>query len=278
VPDDQPDDAVDPRAEAALHRLRSASPADEGRGEHEWPDRGPWAEHARRLLEQRWPAIGERPVVVVAVVATIAVLVLGGGWIMVTGTAGPVDGGGGSLRLPFTTTTEAAGPSAAGGPVSSPGSTTLVALVVHAAGAVQQPGVHRVPNGARVADVLAAAGGPSPDADVDRLNLAAVVSDGQRLYVPRVGESAPPVAVGPEGSAAATGAGGATGGPAVPLDLNQATETELDVLPGVGPSTAAAIVAHREANGPFRRVDDLLEVRGIGPAKLEALRDLVRIG
>jgi competence protein ComEA len=138
-------------------------------------------------------------------------------------------------------------------------------LVVHAAGAVQRPGVYRVQPGARVTDVLDAAGGPSPDADLNRLNLAAPVADGTQVYVPRVGEAIPASSV----SSAATATG--------PLDLNTATLEQLDELPGVGPATAKAILAERERRGRFRSVEDLLDVRGIGPAKLDGLRDLVTV-
>jgi competence protein ComEA len=84
--------------------------------------------------------------------------------------------------------------------------------------------------------------------------------------------------VGPDGGAVVGSGGGATAAPSGPIDLNTATAEELDALPGVGPATAAAIVSHRERNGPFTSVDGLLDVRGIGPAKLEALRDLVTVG
>jgi competence protein ComEA len=143
--------------------------------------------------------------------------------------------------------------------------TSPAVLVVHAAGAVARPGVYRVQPGARVIDVVDAAGGPAPDADVNRLNLAALVADGSQVYVPRVGEAAPATS----GSAAAA--------PSGPLDLNTATLDQLDELPGVGPATAKAILAERERRGRFRSVDDLLDVRGIGPAKLDALRDLVTV-
>lgn len=146
-------------------------------------------------------------------------------------------------------------------------------LVVHAAGAVAVPGVHRVPAGSRVADLLAAAGGASPDADIDRVNLAAALVDGQRVWFPRLGEPEPPLVVDPAGGAAGPEAGG--GVPAGPVDLNTATAEQLDTLPGVGPATAAAIIEHRERNGPFRSVDALLDVPGIGDAKLAQLRDLV---
>ena len=137
-------------------------------------------------------------------------------------------------------------------------------LLVHAAGAVQRPGVYELPAGSRVTDLIDAAGGPTADADVDQLNLAAPVTDGERVYVPRVGEV---VAV------AAAGAGAPSG----PLNLNTATLEQLDELPGVGPATAQAIIDERDRRGGFTSVDDLLDVRGIGPAKLEDLRDLVTV-
>jgi competence protein ComEA len=167
--------------------------------------------------------------------------------------------------------------SAAPSPSSSTATTTAADLVVHAAGAVAVPGVHRVPGGSRVADLLVAAGGPAPDADLDRVNLAAPLTDGERVWIPRVGEEAPPVVAGtpPAPAPGGDGAGGAPGAAAGPVDLNTATAVELDTLPGVGPATAAAIIEHRERAGPFRSVDDLLDVPGIGDAKLAQLRDLV---
>lgn len=147
--------------------------------------------------------------------------------------------------------------------------------LVHVAGAVQRPGVLHLPEGARVADAVDAAGGLRDDADVDRLNLAERVADGARVYVPAKGETGSPPVV--SGAGAGVSSGGARGGTGAPVDLNRATVDELDKLPGVGPSTAAAIVAHRDQHGPFRSVDDLLQVRGIGPAKLEGLRGQVRV-
>ena len=141
--------------------------------------------------------------------------------------------------------------------------------LVHAAGAVARPGVYRIRPGGRVADVVEAAGGAAPDADLQQLNLAAKVSDGERVYVPRRGEVVPsPAPSGPAGPA-----GTATG----PIDLNTATAEQLEALPGVGPSTAQAILDYRRQHGRFRTVDELLEVRGIGEAKLAALRPRVRV-
>lgn len=156
-------------------------------------------------------------------------------------------------------------------------------LVVHVAGAVAAPGVVRLPQGSRVVDAVAAAGGLRPDAEPDRVNLAAPLTDGQRVVVPILGQPDPvelPGAAapspGPGGSAPADA--GATGALGQPVDLNTATVEQLDTLPGVGPATASAILDHRTSEGPFRSVDELIEVRGIGEAKLEALRDLVTVG
>ncbi len=146
---------------------------------------------------------------------------------------------------------------------------------VHVAGAVVSPGVYALPAGARVADAVTAAGGPLAEAEVDRLNLAARVADGDRVHVPRKGDPADASASGAS-AGVASGAGPVTL-PAARLDLNTATIEQLDTLPGVGPATAQAIVTYRTRHGRFRSVTELLEVPGIGPAKLEAVRDLVRV-
>lgn len=137
-------------------------------------------------------------------------------------------------------------------------------LTVHAAGAVSTPGVYRLPAGSRVSDLLTAAGGASPDADLDQLNLAAPLADGERILVPRRGE-----VIAPSSDAAPSASS--------KVDLNTATAEELDKLPGIGPATAEAIIRHRETRGRFRSVTELLEVRGIGEAKLEQLRPLVKV-
>jgi competence protein ComEA len=169
----------------------------------------------------------------------------------------------------FTLPRAAESPSAPTSP--RPGGPVPLATV-HAAGQVANPGVYSVPAGARVADVLTAAGGTLAEADVAQLNLAAKVADGERVWVPKLGEAPPAVAAagpGPGGAGAKTLTG--------PVDLNTATAEQLDQLPGVGPATAQAILTWRTRNGRFRSVADLLEVPGIGPAKLEALRPLVKV-
>jgi competence protein ComEA len=135
-------------------------------------------------------------------------------------------------------------------------------VVVHVVGAVRRPGLYRLVDGARVADAVSHAGGPTRRADLSGVNLAAPLADGAQVIVPRRL---------PAGGAASEGAatvGGKT-------SLGTATIEELDELPGVGPVTAQKIVDWRTAHGPFRTVDDLDQVPGIGPARLEQLRELV---
>jgi competence protein ComEA len=153
------------------------------------------------------------------------------------------------------------------------GGSGAATILVHVVGAVVSPGVVRVPTGARVLDAVAAAGGPALDADLARVNLAAKLFDGQRVAVPRAGEVAPAVVDGGGGAADGSAAAEVAG----PVDLNNATAVQLDTLPGVGPATAAAIIAYRTQHGPFRTVDALGDVKGIGPARLEQLRPLVTV-
>jgi len=178
--------------------------------------------------------------------------------------------------------TAAAGPTVPGSPTTTAIGGGVGVVTVHAAGQVTAPGVYSVPAGSRVADLITAAGGLLPEADVDRLNLAAKVVDGTRVYIPRKGETPPaeaPAGDGAGGTAPAGSAatGGVPGAPAGPVDLNTATAAQLDTLPGVGPATANAIITYRTRNGRFKSVTELLEVPGIGPAKLEAIRPLVMV-
>jgi len=144
-------------------------------------------------------------------------------------------------------------------------------VVVHVAGAVLVPGVFELPAASRVADAIDRAGGPSDDAEVGALNLAAPLVDGTRVYVPVVGEEVPPAVDTP----VADSETGEAAEPLGPVDVNRATAVELEALPGVGPATAAAIVTERDRNGPFVSFADLERVPGIGPAKLAALDGMV---
>jgi competence protein ComEA len=149
-----------------------------------------------------------------------------------------------------------------------PPSTTVV--LVHVTGAVRAPGLYELRPGQRVADAIDAAGGALANGDPNALNLAAPLADGDRIAVPEAGERSTPAGHSHAGSPTDAAI-------AAPVDANTATAAELETLPGIGPATAAAIVEHREQNGPFASVDDLDEVPGIGTAKLDAIRDLVRV-
>ncbi|EEH66912.1 comEA protein [Actinomyces urogenitalis DSM 15434] len=155
-------------------------------------------------------------------------------------------------------------------------------VVVHVAGAVAVPGVVVLRPGARVADAIDAAGGPAADADTDQLNLARPLADGEQVRVPRAGEDTSTWAQQPAGSGSGQATAGQTDGqPAHSqgaqagglINLNTADAAALEDLPGIGPALAERIVSHRESHGPFATVEDLLDVPGIGQAKLEALRD-----
>lgn len=148
-------------------------------------------------------------------------------------------------------------------------------ILVHAAGAVHGPGVYLFRGEARVHDLVQAAGGLTPDADHNRVNLAATLADGQWVYFPRVGEAAVPAPVGGGGTGAGGSSSGGTAARPGPLNINAASAAELESLPGVGPAIAAAIIEHRQRIGGFASVDGLLAVSGIGPSKLEQIRHLV---
>ncbi len=136
------------------------------------------------------------------------------------------------------------------------------AVVVHVAGAVHAPGLYRLTSGARVAAALERAGGPSPRADLDALNLAARVQDGQQVVVPRAG--------------AVTRAGGGLGAAGPKPSLGSATAEQLQELDGIGPTLAERIVEYRATHGGFRSLDELAEVDGIGEQRLQALREALQ--
>ncbi len=144
---------------------------------------------------------------------------------------------------------------------SDAGAAAAPRLVVHVVGAVRRAGLFRLPEGSRVADALARAGGPTVRADLSLVNLAAPLADGQQVVVPRRG---------PPGSAPAAAPSAGT-----KVSLAMATVEQLDELPGIGPVTAQKIVDWRATHGPLRSVEDLDAIPGIGPARVEQLRDLV---
>jgi competence protein ComEA len=152
-------------------------------------------------------------------------------------------------------------------PVPGP-SPTPAAVFVHVAGWVRSPGVYELQVGERVIDAIDRAGGPRRGADLNALNLAALVVDAQQVLVPR--KAAEPSGVG--GQVTAPGAEGNQ-----KINLNLATAEDLETLPGIGEVLAQRILEHREANGPFTSVDELLEVSGIGEGRLEDIRDQVTV-
>jgi competence protein ComEA len=140
---------------------------------------------------------------------------------------------------------------------------------VHVTGAVRHPGVYRLPSWARLDLAVKRAGGATVGADLEGVNLAAKIADGQQVVVPRKG-----VAALAGGGARAAALGGA---PSAPISLNTATADQLDELDGVGPATAQKILEFRQEHGGFRSVDDLKQISGIGPKKFDALKDKVRM-
>jgi competence protein ComEA len=146
-------------------------------------------------------------------------------------------------------------------------------VTVHVAGAVARPGVVELSGGARVIDAVEGAGGGLPDADLDRMNLAARLVDGQRVLVQRVGE--PPAPADP--SAGPTTPSGDAGPTSAPISLNTATQEQLESLPGIGPTLAEAIITERDRRGGFRSVNELRDVRGIGDKRFADVEGLVTV-
>ncbi len=235
------------------HQRRGAAPLPRPPADGDWRERlDDWRE---RLVD----AVEARPLTrIVAAVATLVLAVGVGAWLLWPSSDPPPL----EDALPVLDPAETATPSSAAG-VAPP---TEGPIVVHVAGAVVSPGLVEVAPDARVAHAIAAAGGATSEADLDRINLAAPLADAARVYVPVVGEVVPDA-----------GGGVDPVEPTGPLDLNTATAEQLEELPGIGPATAAAIIAHRDQHGPFTSVSGLEAVSGIGPAKLSQLRDLVTV-
>lgn len=181
----------------------------------------------------------------------VAVLALGGRYVATRPSADAIGGDGTSETIATVS-------------VSDPPRAEVVVDVV---GAVRSPGLYRLPEGSRVQDAIARAGGPTRRAAIQEVNLAAPLVDGTQIVVPARSALPSGRAVAPVGPAAPA--------PPTPVSLSTATLDELDALPGVGPVTARKIVEYREEHGPFRSVDDLDAIPGIGPARLEQLRELV---
>ena len=226
------------------------------------------------LLPQRpWSRVGAllagagRQRVAVALLALAALV--GGGLVWARATpdlTGPAAGEGAVAPPDQTLPRAAPDTSAPAGSSASVGPSGEVA--VHVAGRVRRPGLVRLPAGSRVHDAIRAAGGVTAGADLDAINLARKLTDGEQIRVPAPGDPAPPP------DPAATPGGPAA--PSAPLDLNTATLEQLDALPGVGEVTATRIITYRSAH-PFTTVDELLDVPGIGQRRFEQLKDLVTV-
>jgi competence protein ComEA len=218
----------------------------------------------QRLIEQiQW--FGFRRVISTAVAVLVVAV---GAWWVVRVPPAPVES-----SISFTATSLAGGAS-----VSLPtGAIPSLGIVVHVAGEVKNPGVYTLSNSARMVDAVLAAGGATARADLEVINLATPLMDSSQIYVPAKGAAERPVFARPQ-----PGVNGVQSTQSSPdtngiVNINRASVTELDALPGVGPSTAQAIVDYRTTNGPFGSPEDLLNVKGIGPAKFDAMRKLVGV-
>ena len=218
----------------------------------------------RRLIEGiQW--FGLRRVITSAVAV---VLVAGGAWWVVRVPPVPVES-----TISYTSTSVASDRN----PSPDVALATSLNIVVHVAGEVKNPGVYKLPNGARMIDAVTAAGGATARADLEVINLATPLIDSSQIYVPAKGVATRPTFARPQPGI--NGVASSLNAPSVSgvVNINRASVTELDSLPGVGPSTAQAIVEYRTAHGPFGSVEALLNVKGIGPAKFEAMRKLVGV-
>jgi competence protein ComEA len=215
---------------------------------------------------------GRAGLIALAAVGVIAVLVTV--FTVMRDNAPPVS----SAKLPPVEMVSSASPTSGPAPANADGP-----VVVSVVGLVHKPGLVTLAPGARIADALTAAGGALDGADLIGLNMARRVTDGEQIIVGIVAAPGQPAAMGssisagPSTSAPEAAPTGKASAPSGLVDLNAATVEDLDALPGVGPVTAAAIIAWRDANGRFTSIDQLGDVDGIGPARLEKLRDLVRV-
>jgi competence protein ComEA len=205
---------------------------------------------------------------------------------VVTGDAAAAGAGGGKILVPGEAgmaAVDGKSDGGAGGAAAAP----MATIQVHVAGAVARPGVYELPAGARVNEAVSLAG-LLPEADANALNLAAPLSDGQQVIVPRQGEAAGPAGGGGlqvvPGTTGGIGAGSAAAGAAAAgapaggkVNINTAPLAELDTLPGIGPTLAQRIIDYRQEKGPFRSIEDLQNVSGIGTKKFADLKDLVTV-
>lgn len=264
------------RDEAEFWDSQFRDPSSPRRGSRDLPPR-PRRDRRPVQLTQRlrdrladWRHDARLGVVVLIGVALVAGVI----WYRI-GVGGASAGEPGAAPPATTTTSSAATSTRAESSPTKGGKGEPATIAVHVAGAVQHPGVVELRAGARAIDAVEAVGGALADGDLDRLNLAAKVTDGQRVYVAKVGQ-ADPGAVGD--GAGGTGGGDLTGGTAgTKVNLNTASEAQLEELPGIGPTYAEAIIAERQRRGGFTSVNDLRSVRGIGDKRFAELAPLVTV-
>ena len=252
-----------------------------------------WEQIERRLadLARRAGVTGVPPAAVAAVAVVLAVAVVGALWRWWP--RGEPAGLSAGIARAETGAAEASSSGVSLG-LAAPGGATAKAagvsgpVTVHMVGAVIHPGVYELPAAARVRDAVNAAGGLSGNAAQESVNLARPLADGEQIVIPTQDEYAKATAgagtpnVSGAGKGVVSPGGASAENPGAPsagtvVNINTADAAALDALPGVGPSTAAKIVADRDANGPFATPDDLGRVSGIGPKKLDALRDFIRV-
>lgn len=164
-------------------------------------------------------------------------------------------------------------------------------IIVHIAGAVNKPGVYHLPFGSRIYDAITTAGDTTNQADISEINLASIIQDGEKIVVPILGSKPDPAQGQILNSGQSQAQAQSNSRPAMQpapvgtsqshssekININTASESELDTLPGIGPKLAQRIILYRQQHGPFKRVDDIVLVSGIGPKKLEQMRNLITI-
>ena len=152
-------------------------------------------------------------------------------------------------------------------PTAEPATPTPATISVYVAGAVNKPDVYALPLNAIVKDAIAAAGGATADADLERINLATRLVDQMEVHVPQIGEAAPPPSNGSPPNASTE-----------MININTASAEELDKLPGIGPAIAKAIIDYRTKNGSSKKIEDINDVKGIGDALFEKIKDQITVG
>jgi competence protein ComEA len=231
------------------------------------------APSARRAPRKTRIAVGAAVVCFVLAVAVAALLSATGG-----GDLGVLGAGDGAGVPASAGGVDPAGSESGSGSGSGSPARGGVTVLVHVLGAVSRPGLVELAEGARVVDAVAAAGGLTAEADASGVNLARLVTDGEQLVVPVVGQAPPAGQAGAPAGETDGGGAAAPGGASTGLvRLNSAGLAELDTLPRIGPALAQRILDWREANGPFTSVEQLREVAGIGDATFAGLVDLVTL-